>query len=181
MSYSYVKTVFPDFTFSNVYNDKLYTDVNVKTEPLNVVGFNNEIESNQLINQPVESTNNTQVFNKPIIDQHIPSYNNIDPKRSSYFDQPQKAIYEPIPFVRPHNDLRNLHTQEEFGNTDTIETSITHENYIKHITNCPSCKQVLLKQFNIETERIKNDEIMELISYIIFGIFLFILLDSLKR
>lgn len=181
MSYSYVKTVFPDFTFSNVYNDKLYTDVNVKTEPLNVVGFNNEIESNQLINQPIESTDNTQVFNKPIVNQHIPSYNNIDPKRSSHFDQPQKSIYEPIPFIRPHNDLRDLHTQEEFGNTNDTSESITHENYIKHITNCPSCKQVLLKQFNIETERIKNDEIMELISYIIFGIFLFILLDSLKK
>lgn len=177
MSYSYVKTVFPDFTFSNVYNDKLYTDINVKKEPLNVVGFNNEILSES--SRFIDESNNTQVFNKPIINQHIPSYNNIDPK-SNHFDQPQKSIYEePMPFIRPHNDLRDLHTQEEFGNTNTSE--ITHEDYIKHINNCPSCKQILLKQFNIETERIKNDEIMELISYIIFGIFLFILLESLKK
>lgn len=53
-----------------------------------------------------------------------------------------------------------------------------HLEYTKHILSCASCKQVLIKQFNIDNDRIKNEEIMELISFIMFGIFILILLDG---
>ena len=168
MSYSYVKTVFPNFEFSNVYNDKLYTPT-IPSKPLNVIGLdytqNNEqtykqIESYQ---DPLQDKtrfglehfeeepykNNLTYYNKPVLNQDIPHYQNINP-------------------------------QESFTES-TLKDKASHDEYLSHINNCPSCKELLLKQFNIETERLRNDEIMELLSYIVFGIFIIILLDSLKK
>jgi hypothetical protein len=167
MSYSYVKTVFPNFEFSTIHNDQLYTDLK-PPQQLNVIGFNTN-EQNELkqdvnaidpIQTNIETYKNNQSFpiqknvetyqsfyNKPIINQDIPNYNNIN--------------------------------VENFNNSNSIENK--HDNYINHINNCSSCKEILIKQFNIETERIKNEEIMELISYVIFGIFIFFLLDSFKK
>ena len=165
MSYSYVKTVFPNFEFSNVYNDKLYTNVtNVTKEikPLSVSGVDNNqsnarIETYKQIEpyqEPYQESyqenykSNLTFYNKPIVDQDIPNY-----------DSPL----------------------ESFENKPTPKSSTSHDEYINHINSCPSCKEALLKQLGIETERLKNDEIMELISYIVFGIFILILLDSLKK
>lgn len=158
MSYSYVKTVFPNFEFSNVYNDKLYTNVTKEIKPLTVSGLENnlgnarietykQIESYQEPSQENYKSNLT-FYNKPILDQGIPNY-----------DSPL----------------------ESFENKPTPKNSTSHDEYINHINSCPSCKEALLKQLGIETERLKNDEIMELISYIVFGIFILILLDSLKK
>ena len=38
-----------------------------------------------------------------------------------------------------------------------------------------------MKQLGIETDRIRNEEIMEIISYILFGLFILILIDYLKN
>jgi hypothetical protein len=166
MSYSYVKTVFPNFEFSNVYNDKLYTNVTKEIKPLSVSGVDNnlnnarietykQIESYQEpYQEPYQESyqenykSNLTFYNKPIVDQDIPNY-----------DSPL----------------------ESFENKPTPKSSTSHDEYINHINSCPSCKEALLKQLGIETERLKNDEIMELISYILFGIFILILLDSLKK
>jgi hypothetical protein len=64
---------------------------------------------------------------------------------------------------------------------DTIETientgDIDHSVYIKHVANCEVCK----KGLNLELDKIKMDEWMELISYIVFGIFILLLIDNLK-
>lgn len=158
MSYSYVKTVFPNFEFSTIHNDQLYTDLNQtkSNQQLNVVGFNtneqNELKQNVNEIDPIQTNietyqNNQTFYNKPIINQEIPNYNNIN--------------------------------VESFSNNNQNESK--HDEYINHINNCSSCKEILIKQLNIETERIKNEEIMELISYVIFGIFILFLLDSFKK
>jgi hypothetical protein len=161
MSYSYVKTVFPNFEFSNVYNDKLYTSVNsVNTKPLNVSGLEElsnqndarietykQIEPNQESSQEILPKNNLTYYNQPILNQNIPNY--------------------PSP-------------QETFESNIKVKTD-SHDEYLNHINSCPSCKEALLKQLGVETDRLRNDEIMELLSYIIFGIFILVLLDSLKK
>lgn len=161
MSYSYVKTVFPDFEFSNVYNDKLYTNDNqVNQVKTNITGFENNLGN---VNAHIETykqiepyqepykeqyKSNLKYYNKPVLDQDIPNYTNVNP-------------------------------QESFQITPT--TTNNHDEYINHINSCPSCKDALLKQLGIETERLKNEAIMELTSYVLFGIFIIILLDSLKK
>jgi hypothetical protein len=64
---------------------------------------------------------------------------------------------------------------------ETFVNNDDHDNYIKHILKCEQCKELLLKQFNIESDRIRNEEIMELISFIIFGIFILLLLDKSNK
>jgi hypothetical protein len=53
--------------------------------------------------------------------------------------------------------------------------------YTKHILECSKCKNLIMKQFGIENDKIRNEEIMELISYFIFALFILLLIDSLKK
>ena len=55
------------------------------------------------------------------------------------------------------------------------------DSYVKHILECSRCKSIAIKQLGIENDRIRNEEIMEVISYIIFGLFILLLIDSLKE
>ena len=147
MSYTYIKTVFPEFEFTNVYNDNLYKNVNeTSNNLLNVVGFSqsndhptprphsDSIETFKEIDKMEnQSNNNLKFYNEKVINQNIPKYNN-------------------------------------------IETFVDHHDYIDHINNCKECKDILLKQFGYETQRINHDDLMELFSYIIFGILLYMLI-----
>ena len=107
-----------------------------------------QIESYQEHFEEEPYKNNLTYYNKPVLNQDIPHYQNINP-------------------------------QESFSeSTLKDKTNVSsHDEYLNHINNCPSCKELLLKQFNIETERLRNDEIMELLSYIVFGIFIIILIQ----
>lgn len=186
MSYSYVKTVFPKFEFSKLYNDSLYTNKINSSPKLNVVGFNDnanvngidkiqtrietykQIEAYEPVNQtetepyqqPYQESfqNNLRYFNKPIKNQNIPSYNNVDINNVDI------------------NTMKETFETDKIGKDDKSEQS--HQEIINHINNCPSCKDLILKQFGVETERQKNEEMLELLSYIIFGIFILILLDA---
>ena len=53
--------------------------------------------------------------------------------------------------------------------------------YIKHILECSKCKNIVTKQFGIENDKIRNEEILEMISYFIFALFILLLVDSLKK
>lgn len=146
MSYTYIKTVFPEFEFTNVYNDNLYKNVNeTSNNLLNIVGFSQSDINQSNVTDPfietfkeidkmeTQSKNNLKFYNDKVINQNIPQYNN-------------------------------------------IETFVDHHDYIDHINNCKECKDILLKQFGYETQRINHDDLMELFSYIIFGILLYMLI-----
>ena len=84
-----------------------------------------------------------------------------------------QKLYSSDKIPTNYNEL-DLH-KESFSehNSDNL-----HEVHTTHILECQECKQVLLKQFNIETERIRNEEILELIIFLIFGLFILLLLDT---
>ena len=208
MSYSYIKSVFPKFEYSTVYDDKLYKNLNMELKPADfkpselytsvsapeIIQYNKveqkpvqvpmqeqmshllsnvnpfdmeESRQAQIINKKTEMfqnnlsihpQNNLRVYQQPIINNNIPNYNNIDV--SSKLMNKEASM--------PNRMI------EGFDETN-------HDLYIKHVMDCPICKERLLKQFNIETERIKNEQIMEMISYVMFGVFVLILLDNLKK
>lgn len=184
MSYSYVKTVFPNFQFSNVYNDKLYTNTSST--------ITNTKPSGLTDNSRIETYKQIEPYQEPYQEPYKEPYK--EPYQEPYQESYQKPYQEPYKEQYKNNltyynkpvlnqDIPNYDNidKEKFESIPKNDKNILHENYISHINNCPSCKEELLKQFNIETERLKNDEIMELISYIIFGIFVLILLDSFKK
>lgn len=112
-------------------------------------------------------------------------FNNITPQPLSQLQEvelnnkgielPQtKLIEEPTPLPQTSN----------FQQIETFETGDCNfdcKEYLKHITECSACKNMMIKQFNIDNDRIRTEETMELLSFIVFGVFILLLVDSLKR
>jgi hypothetical protein len=178
MSYSYIKTVFPDYVSSNVYDEKMYANLN-GVQPVQPV---QAVQAVQAVSSPFESEfsplkpepfgydvenfanqelgkDNLRYFNTPIANNNLPHYNNID-------------------YQQDNTGNNKISGMEKFGNP--IITA-SHEDYIKHLSSCSACKEIVLKQFNVESDRLRNEEIIELISYVMFGVFILILLDTLKK
>jgi hypothetical protein len=158
MSYSYVKTVFPDFKYSNVYDTKLYDNLNVSKRDTNLF-------------EPAD-LDHAKTFSEITVLQEQPKRET----RIETFQDNQKFYTPPLPntYIPVNNNRIN---REKFDE----EQNQTHLEYTKHVLECPSCKELLMKQFNIENERIRNEEIMELISYLIFGLFILLLIDTYAK
>lgn len=210
MSYSYITSVFPKFEYSNVYDANLYNNIsglNKKPENIDNIKFNglNEAKQYQEINKkyvenikPMDinlemyknienngllsenskflSQNNQTYYNQPaqipsnIINSNIINDTNVLTNKTQLQKSYSSNLSNQIP--TNYNEL-DLHTESFSENS--------HEVYTKHILECEQCKQLLLKQFNIETERIRNEEILELITFLIFGLFILLLLDGFKK
>ena len=172
MSYSYLKNVFPKFEDSTkVYNSSLYTQIdNCESSipvPESIVNENQypikiQEQQNDIV---LPQTKLLESFNA---ETELAPINILNNKKSSdnlkFYNSPYVPIY-------------NKNLVEKFEDTNS---KLDCDLYIKHINDCNKCKSIVLKQFGIETDRIKNEEIMEIISYIIFGLFILLLIDSLK-
>ena len=172
MSYSYLKNVFPKFEDSTkVYNSSLYTQIdNCESSipvPESIVNENQypikiQEQQNDIV---LPQTKLLESFNA---ETELAPINILNNKKSldnlKFYNQPY------VPVV--HKNLL-----EKFEDTNPKPDC---DLYIKHINDCNKCRSIVLKQFGIETDRIKNEEIMEIISYIIFGLFILLLIDSLK-
>ena len=160
MSYSYVKTVFPNFKYSNVYDTKLYD-------------AKSDTKTNNMYEPIEENVNHYSIVNEKVNE-------NVGKKEHfgqiEQFNDNQKFYNTPIP-VLPANDNNKINI-DKFENEGSGKTTSDHDQYIKHVLECPSCKELLMKQFNIETDRIRNEELMELISFIIFGLFILLVIDA---
>ena len=174
MSYSYLKNVFPKFEDSTkVYNDSLYTqdskcDNNVPV-PESIVN-----ESNYLIKKKQE---NDIVLPKNTL---LESFNSETELAPVNILNEKKISSDNLKFYNlPYTPNTNKNIIEKFGDTNTT-TKLDCDLYVKHINECNKCRSIVLKQFGIETDRIKNEEIMEIISYVIFGLFVLLLIDYLK-
>jgi hypothetical protein len=194
MSYSYVKTVFPKFQQSTVHDDKLYKDLNMELTPsdfkpndlYNISQANHtpiKLDAREANYMPIKLDkserniehyeNGLKAYHQPIVNNNIPEYNNIEFLQHAQLAQNTQN-------TQNTQGTQGIQGAQGAQNTQSNEV-ISHEIFIKHVMECNICKDRLLKQFNIQTERIRNEEIMELISYIMVGIFILILLDNLKN
>lgn len=174
MSYSYLKNVFPKFEDSTkVYNDSLYTQDNQCKPnipvPESVVNENKyQIEKNEQNDIVLPQKTLLESFN-PVTE--LAPVNILNEKKISS----NNLKFYNLPYIN------NKNTIEKFVDTNTNTTAkLDCDLYVKHINDCNKCKSIVLKQFGIETDRIKHEEIMEIISYIIFGLFVLLLIDYLK-
>jgi|UniRef100_A0A6C0DZE1 hypothetical protein len=154
MSYSYLKNVFPNFDSSVDYQNKVYNEININT------------------------TNQTNSTVTPA--SNIPSLNKLSKFTQSLIGAPFQQNNMPIMSKEPYVET----TQESFSN-NTIEKfedeQPTCDFYMKHVLSCHRCRSIIMKQWNIDNNRIQNEEIMELVTYIVFGIFILLLIDILKN
>jgi hypothetical protein len=57
----------------------------------------------------------------------------------------------------------------------------TCDEYAQHIFTCQRCRNMVLKQLNVDRDKARNEEIMEIVSYIVFGLFILMLLDNIQK
>ena len=169
-------------------------DMDIKPMDINLEMYKN-IENNGLLseNSKFLSQNNQTYYNQPAqkqkqkqiqkqiqiqIPSNIINSNMInDTNVLTNKTQLQKSYSSNLSNQIPTNYNYNYNDNEL---TESFSEN-SHEVYTKHILECEQCKQLLLKQFNIETERIRNEEILELITFLIFGLFILLLLDGFKK
>ncbi|NBU33703.1 hypothetical protein EB118_05315 [bacterium] len=161
MSYSYLKNVFPNYVSSVDYEDYIFRSLNAidaaeesakkLDTPPNVVTdrvISNYAKAPQPLEvQPADPQSQLNQFTQSLLAHPVSL------EKGTYVHQPTEPI---------HPVLRRVET---FQNTDC-------GNMCKHVLDCSRCKNVLIKQWDLDKDRLRNEEIMEVITYIIFGLFL---------
>ena len=119
-------------------------------------------------------SDNLHYYNKPYVPQLQPIQ--VSQQYPQQYTQPQ-------PFMQSANTPRIVNTGHQFeqfqqGPYDppfrTQSSDMNHLMYIKHVLNCQECKDILTKNLGINNN---NAEIIELVSFIAFGILLIFLLN----
>lgn len=82
--------------------------------------------------------------------------------------------------IKPRQEAR-IENVERFERIEGFEKTEGCDVYSKHMTSCAHCKDTFTKQFRLDNDRLQNQEYIELISYIAFGIFILILFDNLQN
>lgn len=171
MSYSYIKSVFPEFESTNT-NNKLFNSLNSDT-----------LQKKETNNQPsAYDDNEMKGFAKSLLESD-PEFSKIATTQTKLLEQ-YKNLQENSKDNLKFYNLPYIQQQkliETFENAKKDSCSVDCEQYVKHIMECSKCKGIVLKQLNIESDRMKNEEMMELFSYIVFGAFILILLDVMKK
>ena len=188
MSYSYIKSVFPNFENSNkVYDETLYTNINsslyneVNIQQVKPLENYNKENYNKVNNKKDETfilPSDKLLENLTNIDQYniaqFQSQNNLKSQNQTPTIPQTRFVESPITPVTPVTPVtqNESNTEIECGDCDT---------YIKHILDCKQCKMLAIKHLSIESDKYRNEEMMELASYVIFGMFILLLIDSLKK
>lgn len=177
MSYSYIKSVFPNFETSKVYGEDIYNNIT-----LNSSQKNNSMEQPKFETKPLNAETYVSPFNlnESRIKNEIKSDNkNIE--QAIKEDKDNLKFYN-LPFT-PNNlypeapEVKQKNVVEKFEDSDDND----HNKYILHVLECKKCKESLIKQLNIFDDKIKLESYMELISYIIFGVFIILLIDTINK
>lgn len=194
MSYSYIKTVFPDFnkTSNKIYDDSLY-DINIKENKIienktqeipktinNVqnkefeLPLNNLLESYQNTTLPYTYTSN-EIYNSNQNKNNLQFYNL--PINKEYLKP--ESVQSNISSINSINSINSIKPQSDKTNLSGCNTDC--DIYMKHMLECSTCKDIFIKQNDLENEKIRNEEILEMISYFIFALFILLLVDALKK
>jgi hypothetical protein len=178
MSYAYIKSVYPDFQTNKVYDNKIYNSldsINTSTQvskentipaPFDALGVDEETRfARSLIGKAEgqELPSSTQKFKSIETLQNTPEKDNL------------RFYNIPYPFIQANKQVEN------FEEPLKQECKVDCNAHINHVVNCSKCRGIISRQLNIDNDRIRNEEFMELFSYIIFGIFILMLIDSLKK
>jgi hypothetical protein len=153
MSYSYIKSVFPNFEKNTGALSTIYdTQITLGSNP----------QSNQTVS-PYET-------------QSIPieNFGQTNSKDNLSFYVP------PVPKIHFSD-----HPQVETFNTTVVKESKQHtkptecDDYLRNVIKCKQCMQTLRKQLGVSS--VDYEEIFEVLSFVLFGVFLYMILDKLKR
>lgn len=182
MSYSYIKSVFPNFESisSKVYDKNIYNSLNtLYTDKSSDVphAANNDIVSANDIVLPQETLleKYKDITSSPLSLEV--SDKNKDNLR--FYNLPAHKEY--INKETINKEKVNIQNKQHIEKFEGVIKDEECDIYMKHILECNKCKGIVTKQLGIDNDKIKNEEIMEVVSYVIFGLFMLLLIDSLKK
>jgi hypothetical protein len=117
----------------------------------------------------------------PLMEQLSQSANNIEPQKQTPKDN---LKFYNLPHIPNTNESLNKpikeNTIENFESSDVNEND-DHNQYIIHVLGCPKCKEALAKQLITMDDKIRLEGYMELASYVIFGVFILLLIDTINK
>lgn len=195
MSYSYIKSVFPDFKPSqieNIYNVYSNSKPPITNKPESakapVLAYNEE-ELTQFVKDLIQKSSSVPVSGGGSGGSSSSNESKIIPK-----DRDNLHYYNPkVPMeyiskfaVSNQPKLQSNLIQEQNNNVSLEKFSETEINTtncngcMNHILDCEQCKKIIMKQLNLDASRRQYEEIIEVITYILFGIFVLIVLENLK-
>lgn len=190
MSYSYIKSVFPNFENSNkVYDESLYSNLQesqVQQQTQQQAPLQEVKQEQQIVYPQISNSNNvgdfaSNTFEKNQVQNNLRYYN------IPISDEVKNIEYNNENKYKPYNIKENeygmdltektkevkLEKLEKFENINELGCDI----YIKHISECRKCRELVSRQFNMYD----NEEVMEVISYLIFGLFILLAINSIKN
>jgi hypothetical protein len=197
MSYSYLKNVFPNFESSMNYQNKVYNEININNEkdrqikPIENTSLNKlNLFTQSLIGAPYVNTqektsqapaSQVPASQVPTITSSRVASSQVPTITSSRVASSQVPSYAPLDTYAPSSYIPSSSLIEKFGEDELPEQQFGCDMYIRHILGCQKCRSIIMKQWNMDNDRIRNEEIMEVVTYIVFGIFVLLLIDLLKN
>lgn len=177
MSYSYLKNVFPNYEDS-IKTPDIYNSITTETSTVSYPAPQPDIkEELNKENNDISLPQRTLLENFNITGADFPLSNNKNQDNLKFYNLPYIENQYPGNPSNPSNHVIEGFESPKKNSACDLDCDL----YIKHINECNKCRSVIVKQFGIETDRIKNEEIMEVVSYLIFGLFVLLLIDSLKN
>ena len=181
--------VFPNFesVSSKVYDKNIYNDLNtLYTDKKEVpIAINSDMKNEIILPQEtlLEKYKNVDYANFTLepkktqdtlnVDTHVSGQGHVGGQDNlKFYNLPAPKEY------MQSNPPRNI---EKFEDTNSQCKDLDCDLYVKHILECSRCKAMVTKQLGIDNDKIRNEEIMEVVSYIVFGLFILLLIDSLKK
>lgn len=178
MSYSYLQSVFPNYRPSQKLTELIYNDIinnNVVKEP----------SKYEAANDTKEHVSISQVNSKPLIVEQKEQEKSSENIETTEVKKEEKTFLETFKDnLKFYNEPINPAFLEEFENldkksvNDVLCKGESCVDNINHILKCESCSVILKQKLGI-----KNDysEFLEMIMYILFGLFIIAILDKLDR
>lgn len=163
MSYAYIKSVYPNFSQENTLQTKLFNSLDT-------------MQVQQKTSDPVVTARPVSAVTRPTT--------SVVPSALPYVETQERVLpanklveeYSPMPVKQYKQQYQYKEKFEE----DTKSESTCHKT-ITHVLHCDVCRSMLSKQLNIEYDKVRNEEMIELFSYLTFGVFVLLLLDNLKQ
>lgn len=181
MSYSYIKSVFPKFESSKIYDERIYNSLTSISNPslsFNPSAINEKLQT-YTENLPTTTPTPTSTTTSTPSTSTIPSNDNL-----RFYNKPLPEQFVQLNESTTNNSSNNQSNGQssQSNSQSNISTEILNcDMYCNHILSCPKCSSILSKQLGITNDKARIQEMMELGSYLIFGIFILLLLESIRK
>lgn len=156
MSYSYIKSVFPNYSTEGDPSAPLYS-ANTLT-----LGSISKDTQKDLQVSPYENAG-----------QFVENFTVSNPKDNLHFRVPPVPVVSIEQFNKDNSDQQMQPPQK--GNVEVTDC----ENYLHHVLQCKKCSNAMRKQLGGQS--VDYEEVVEVLAFILFGVFLMMLLDRYKK